>query len=307
MSNINYPYQVVSIKQEKNGVKKTLGVDAQLSSPNYDNEREHNMPLEMHSGYSRFVMTLIQKEEKRTIFPKANIPADDAAFIFEKTKVALQCIANAKTMVQTGENSAPLSDAYTEKFTMGIFKGKSPAEVLLENPGNKQALIDQGVFLSKNAEKFPANKKKMAAIKDALNLLKTGKLEKVEAPAAASSVIEIYNEQMKSLISTKDEDGRCLVYGIKMVCDTSRNLPFAITINNCRTTVVVAKNGTMQPKMKEAVDVQNITMNLSEKDFYKVVFRMMATLKNFEEGTFAVQMKQATSADFENRNAAKKG
>lgn len=301
---INYPYQVVSVKQEKNGVKKTLGVDAQLSTPNYDNDREHNMPLEMHSGYSRFVITLIQKDDKQTVFPKANIPADDAAFIFEKSKVAMQSLVNLKMVCDNSSEDLPI--AYTEKFAMGIFKGKSPAEVLLENPDNKEELIKQGEFLNKNVEKFPANKKKIAAIKNALSLLKEGKLEVKSAPAAASSVIEIYNEQMKSLLSTKDKDGRCLVYGIRIVCDTSRNLPFAINISNCRTTVTVSENGTMQPKMKEAVDIQNVTINLTEKDYYRVVFRMMSTLENFERGKFKGQFKQAMDADFENRNAAKK-
>ena len=87
---INYPFQVASLIQQKNGEKKTLGVDSRLFSPNEKSETEKAMPLEMHSCFSRFVFTLIEKDAKTKDFVKANVPAEDAYYIFEKTKLAMQ-------------------------------------------------------------------------------------------------------------------------------------------------------------------------------------------------------------------------
>lgn len=304
MQNINYPYQVASVKQEKNGEKKTLGIDAQLSLPNAENDTEKSMPLEMHSGYSRFVVTLIKKTDKETIFPKANIPAEEVPFIFEKTKIAMQNLVSSKINAVNAASSG-LSIAYTEKFAMGNFKGKSPAEILLENPENEEALIKQGEFLNQNVNKFPANKKKIEAIKDAIKLFKEGKLEKKEGVEVAPNIIEIYNEQIKALRSTKDENNRYLVYGIKITCDTSRNLPFCLEISNCRCPVDFAESGIMNPRMKEAINVQKVAINLTEKDWYKVIRRMNATLENFEITGFKHQLKVANDASFRNAEAAK--
>lgn len=297
---INYPFQVASIKQEKQGVKKTLGIDAQLSVPNPESEAEKSMPLEMHSGFSRFVATLIKKDSKAKSFIKANIPADEVPYIFEKTKIAMGLLASGK-MTPAKESGEPLSLAYTERFAMGNLKGKTPAEVLLENPENKKILIEQGEYLKKNLEKFPANKQKIEAIRDAIHLLKEGKLEKKNAAVQPECVYVIYDEQMKTLKSMKDDDGRFMVYGIKIVCDTSRNLPFALEITNCYCPVDISENGKMNPRMKEAVNIQKNAINLTEKDWFKVVQRMQTTLDRFEILHARRQFEIAENAFFENR------
>lgn len=298
---INYPFQVNSLIQDKQGVKKTLGIDAQLSVPDASSEQEKAMPLEMHSGFSRFVATLIQKDNNEKIFVKANIPARDVAYIYEKSKAAMSVIANMSVI----DNDENLSLAYTERFTMGNYKGKTPAEILIENPNNKDKLIEQGKFLNGNISKFPANKKKIEAIRDAINLLKEGKLSGENVKSKSSSVITIYDEQMKSLRSTKDEKGRCLVYGIKIVCDSSRNLPFYVEIMNCYAPVKVDNIGRLQPQMKEAVNTQKIYMNITEKDWFKTVYAMNQALENFELIHFEFQEKIAEDAYFRNRERAK--
>lgn len=303
LQEIKYPKQVASLLQSKNGEKKTLGISSELSSPRVQNEREKSMPLEMHaSGISRFVFTLIKKTEKDKDFVIANVPADEGYYIYEKTVLSMQeILASKRTVV----SDTALSPAYTEKFSMGNFKGKTPAEILLESADNRQALISQGEFLNKNAEKFPANKKMITAIKDALNLLKEGKLEKKSAPAP-SNVITIYNEPMKPLLSNKDEKGNCLVYGIKILCDTSRNLPFSIEIMNCYAPVEKTKEGTLNPKMREAENIRKILMNISEKDWFKTINRVKKTLDNFETVTYEKQAEISDYVFWKNRTESEK-
>ena len=298
---INYPFQVSSLIQDKKGVKKTLGIDAQLSAPNYDSDNERSMPLEMHSGFSRFVMTLIHKAPEKTEFVKANVPAPEVPFLYKKTEIAMKLLSEVKTADSSAEEK--LSPAYTERLTMGAFKGKTPAEYLLQDNGtNKDALIQHGKWLSDNLEKYPANKAKIEAIRDAIHLLKEGKLEKKDV--GTGSLFVLYDEQMKTLRSMKDDEGRYMVYGIKVVCDTSRNLPFTIEITNCYCVVDIAENGKMNPRMRDAVNIKKISMNMTEKDWFKVIWRMKTTLEEFEMLNIKDLLKIASEADKENRRSA---
>ena len=204
-----------------------------------------------------------------------------------------------KEIISSKSISKELPAAYTERFNLGNLKGKSPAEVLNENSNGRDLLIEQGNFLNKNAEKFPANKKMIAAIKEALQLQKEGKLEKqTEGPA---NIITIYDENLKILRSQKRDNGKLMVYGINIVCNTSRNLPFSIEISNCFAPVDIADNGKMNAKMKEAEDIKKISMNMTEKDWFKIISRMKKNLNNFETIHFRDLNKIAEEAEKENR------
>lgn len=298
---IKYPKQIVGLKQSKNGERKTLSITDELVSPLYTSEREKAMPLEMHaSGISRFIFTLIKVSDTSKDFVTANVPADEGYYIYEKTKLAMQEILASKRVVLAQET---LSPAYTERFSMGTFKGKTPAELLLDNPNNKENLIKQGEFLNKNVDKFPANKKIIVAIKDAIQLLKEGKLENKSAPAP-TNIITIYNEPMKPVMSKQDNKGNHLVYGIKIICDTTRNLPFTIEIMNCYAPVERTEEGTLNPKMRESEDVRKITMNFTEKDWFKTVNRINLTLNHFELTSFKTQSQISQTVFWESRNNA---
>lgn len=296
---IPYPNQVASLIQRKNGEFKTLGVDCALSRANETREAEKSMPLEMHSGFSRFVFTLLKKSNESKQYVKANIPADDIMYIFEKTKLSMQEILAAKRL----SGSEKLSSAYTERFSMGTYKGKTPAEILIETPNERKNLIKQGEFLSKNLEKFPANKKMIIAIKEALNLQKENKLENKNTNSGGS-VVTVYNEQVKALKSTKNEKGLCLVYGIKITCDTSRNLPFMIEIQNCYAPIDIGDDGIMNPRMREAENIQKIFMNMTEKDWYKVINRCYQTVCSFESVIYRHQALVANYVSQKNRLSA---
>lgn len=301
--NVAYPHQVASVIQKKNGESKTLGIDAELSIPRIDDEKERVMPLEMHSGFSRFVATLIKKGNEKT-FVKANIPADDISYICEKTRLALNLYASAKLAPAPAENN-DVPACYTLTFGMGKLKGKTPAAVLLESADNEKELISQGEFLNKNAEKYPANKQMVEAIREAIKLYRAGELKPLDAPVQKSGIIEIYNEQTKPLRSTTNDKGNTFVYGIKIICDISRNLPFTLEISNCYAPVKVMDDGTLRVEMKSAENMQNISMNFSEKDWVKVMNRLEKTITYFETINFKDQFKKSVIASIKNREKAK--
>ena len=141
------------------------------------------------------------------------------------------------------------------------------------------------------------------AIKEALNLQKENKLENKNTNSGGS-VVTVYNEQVKALKSTKNEKGLCLVYGIKITCDTSRNLPFMIEIQNCYAPIDIGDDGIMNPRMREAENIQKIFMNMTEKDWYKVINRCYQTVCSFESVIYRHQALIANYVSQKNRLSA---
>lgn len=298
----NYPEQVFSLKQEKQGVFKTLGIDAMLSAVSPKLQDVGN-PMEIHNAFSRFVVTLIHKGET-TVHPKCNIPARDVDYIAEKTKIAMQLLANKQCnpSANTSDDAAQ-SKAYTTVISVGRFKGKTPAQWLTEDPSRADDMKQTADWLMQNAAKFAANKIQADAINEALALAKEGKLKKTAA-APASSAYVLYEEDTKPLRSTKNEAGEMLITGIKIICDTSRRLPFAITVSNYWAPVVVKDNGAMNVVGAKAHDAVSVTMNMTERDWYRGVTAMKSTLDNFERMYFKTMFNLSREISKENREKA---
>lgn len=278
----NYPKQVRSILRKS----KTLGVDAELFTPREEVDRD-NSPLEMHSGYSRFVFTLIDKVNAGgVVINKANIPASEITFIKEKTKLAMEQMISLKNKTEKGTNSGP---AYNQKLFINSFKGKTAAEILSANPANQAELLRGRAWLESNLAKYPNNKKQMDAIDQAIQLLKAGKLDNT---VTSVDPIEIYSVDFKPF-SEKDSEGRRRVYGISIYCDPSKNYPFYININNCFAPVGRMPNGTINVQMASAVKKTRSAIGMTELEWYSLIDRVSATLKNFEQMNFEKQFEIA--------------
>lgn len=285
---VEYPKQVDSIIR----AKKTLGVDAELYTTNLE---EGDSPLEMHCGYSRFVFTLIDKEGSEIIFPKANIPAKDVAYIKTKTDIALhQLTINPRgTKTDTEEERSGLSTAYTQKLTLGKFSGRTPAAILLENKDLSNELASQRDFLMKNAEKYPANKVQAQAIDEALKIFNEGKLELINQEDSSNSTITIYDIPYKPLMSISDNEGNNLVYSIKIVCDPMKRYPFSIYISNCFAPVKKDDTGQLKVSMSKAKNKKESTLLVTEMEWYSMISRISKTLELFEMINFKKQFTLA--------------
>lgn len=79
---VRYPRQIYSAKRET----VILSIENYLSKPDIHDKVP---PLEMHSAFSRFVITIIDKSGAETKTPKANIPARDVPGIVEISKLVM--------------------------------------------------------------------------------------------------------------------------------------------------------------------------------------------------------------------------
>lgn len=277
---IKYPKQIDSVLRPD----KTLGIDFQLSTPTeneYNNDKK--MPLEMHSGFSRFVLTILEKGNAA----RANIPAEDADYILEKTNAAIKEIMKYK---MNSNESDQLSPAYTQKLFGKNFENKTPAEIL-KDPSRKAELLKQRDFLKANMEKYKANRLQVEAIDDAIKLLEAGKLD--GSINAKSTTIEIYTEDIKiPNISKVNEDGNTFVYNLSIVCNLDKIYPFTITIMNCYAPPIKG-TGKIGVEMSKAKDQLKHSIMLSEKEFFRIAKKMEKSLDNFEALNFEKQLKLA--------------
>jgi hypothetical protein len=275
---IKYPYQVFSIKRKD----KVLGVDAKLFVPT---EAEKTNPLET-SGFSRFEMTIVNKDGSNTQTATANLPANDVPYIMATTNIALQQMITGKANAAPA-TSASASTAYTQKLFDKNFKGQTPAEVLLKDPSQEAQLQSVKSWLEQNVAKYPANKAQIVAITEAIDLLHAGKLTAADASASASAAnIEIYKSEYK-FKSKKNEKGYNLIYGIEVTCDPTRNYPFIVTIMNCYAPVETAAGGQKNIKMNAAEQMVKLQMMVTKEEWYGMITKMNETRTYFEQSKFA--------------------
>lgn len=281
---MKYPNQIISYKRPE----KVIGVDAALSLQTEDS------PLEMHSGFSRFVVSIVDK--KQNIAPTANIPARDVASIYEKSKAAMAYLVRdalkPNLQISNGENTPPL--ALTEKIFLKPFTGMTPAEILLADPNNKtelERLRDQ--VLAKNADKYPKNKKQVEAIDEAIRLMLEGKLEggNNNTPAVTpSKPYNIYATEYKYK-NKQNEKGYNLVYSISIVFDPSRSNPFTVNITNCFAPVETLGDGRKNIVMGKAEDTQKAFFSLTTEEYFEFASVLKNTKERFEMINFKNQYK----------------
>ena len=291
-----YPYQVHSIKR----AKKTLGIDAQLFTPR---DNEDIPPMEVHSGFSRFVLTLVDKE--KNISPTANIPANEIAFIKLQTENVIKELGKTplpNEVKATTTNSV----AYTQQLYDRNFKGKTPAEVLLSNPGDKEKLLGVRDWLASNLSAYPKNQAQIDAIDDAIMLFDMGELNGDASVTASvnNTVFNVYKTDYKFKTKT-DDKGNNLIYGISIVCDTAKDYPFIVNIMNCYAPVQTLANGQKNIKMNEAVNEMKTSLSMNVSEWYGAISRMYNTLNNFEAMNFERAYNESQELYEASKNASK--
>ena len=287
---IKYPFQVASIKR----TKKVLGVDAKLSTPT---NLEKVSPLELHSGFSRFELTIVDKENNTT--PTANIPAKDVYSILEHSRIALAQILTGKNVV--GDNTSATGLAYTQKLIDKNFKGLTPAEVLIKDASQETNLTNVKNWLAQNVEKYPANRAQINAIDEAIKLLHEGKLSAKEVNTSASD-IEIYKTDYK-FKSKKNEKGYNLIYSIDITCDPAKRYPFSVTIMNCFAPVETGAGGQKTIKMTAAENTVKSTLLMGKDEWMILISNLDRVLTMFEQMNFANLFDESQIAGQYQRNS----
>ena len=287
-----YPYQVYSVKRQS----KVLGVDALLFTPTENDPS----PLELHSGFSRFLFTIVDKTSSTTVTPRANIPCRDVDYIKLATDTAMQSYLLGTNDQGGGNDELVNRPAFTQKLTSNLFKNQTPAEVLIAHPEDKSKLLDTKKWLEANLAKYPINKRQIEAIDDALQLLEIGELTSAVPPIKNASAFPIYKTEYKHF-SEKDKQGNSLIYSISITYDGSKNYPFTCEITNCFAPIEVMPGGTHRPVMKQATHMTKSSMTMSAAEWVGLITHIAKVKEYFEITNFRSLFGKAQEYDAQNR------
>ena len=279
-SKIEYPEQIYKYAK----TDKTLSIDAKLFP---SNTAAGQPPLEMHAGFSRFVFTILSQSPSGAYeFVSANLRPDELSLMQMETEIAVK-----KLTEKSLEKKSSLSIAYTTTLVTGEFKSKTPADVLLEDVSKKEKLLEYQKQLQANLPKYPKNQTQINAINEAIKLLESGKLS---AEGVTSQTMNIYRADIRAPHSNvKDSEGYTDVYSFSIVCDLTKNYPFAVNILNAKAKVTANANGTITPNMSTAEDKKEFSILLSKAEWVKALSRMVKTTDLFEQSIFDKMLKIA--------------
>ncbi|MDY6278818.1 MAG: hypothetical protein SPL63_01690 [Roseburia faecis] len=258
----NYPFEIVSLVR-----KKTFSVEARFSEP------ENSHPLEiMGSKFSRFVFTIISDGKAVS----ANIPIELLPDMRSRADYAM-----ARQMtIENHQGTQGNSPAFTTQFRFGALAGKTPAQVLSEDPDGRNKLAGQYNLLQQQLAKYPANQQLMDAITDAFNQDPASLKAKNIQPFSAS----LLNIGCRPLVRKKRPDGFCPCYEVSACWNSTKTYPVTVTIQRYYAPVITTNTGTLnvQVARKERATAETEQFSMSASDWLYVVRQMEASRNLFE-------------------------
>lgn len=269
---------------------------ALVTSASFYADKESDRPF-MESALCRFEMSLLMDGSPL----KGNIPTKDLYGITVKTNEAIHFLSESKNGGSDAGSDAgdfSASPAFTTTLMLTAFKGRTPGDILIEDPGKKEELLKGKSWLESNLSRFPANKKQIDAIDAAINLLEIGELH--SAPATSkpkSSIFTIYKKDCKYK-NEKDANGNNLVYSITITCDSSKNFPIEIVIENCFAPIVSSGSGQTTVKMAAAVNKRVASMSVTDDEWLAWVGQANRLYDCFNNRSFPDLYKKVVESGF---------
>ena len=299
-----YPNEVF-VAQRKD---QTFMVDSHMSraTAREDGNNRPAPPLTVFSRFSRFTFVLINttKSTKSVI---ANVPVRSIREIS-----ALSDYAHKKHLDErfsggsgSGAGQQASGPAYTVKMTSGYFKGRTPAEVLLENPGNAQSLENQIGFLSGNLQRYPRNQEQINAIQHALSLLSQGALN--GNLVKHTQEIILYEASLRPLKSRQAHGNCWFIYDVRVSWLVGEDSPVRIRISNYYAPVEQKPDGTynvMAKNREQGTDTTN-EMTLTVKEWMDCLESMSDNKLQFVVNNAGACYEEWTQLVEEGRQQAK--
>ncbi len=275
MENRNYavenPREIFTNFSGKEESRTTLAVECHMYPAKVSDEIS---PQNLFGKYTRLIFSMIRSGKS----VKANVNFDDLPDIVERTNFARQKVYESElspsAQAETTDEALPL--AYTTTFGMGPFKGRTPADVVMENPeGNREKLQEQYKFLQANVAKYSRNQVIMDAITNAYELYKAGKLEKKTAKPASGRSFEIYKSGYRPQTREKREDGMCKVREMSVICNIGNRYPIELTISEYFAPVTNI-NGKLnvQAAATDQASIRKMTAYMSMKDWNNLISKI---------------------------------
>lgn len=279
---MKYPAQMCSFKRKN----KVLAIDCHLDRP-----AEGDPPLQMHAGWSRYGMSIIDKSKESTVVATANIPYSEAIVVAHKMLVVCDdfLIGRDKTASKEKEQSEDAGNesaaAYAVTFKAGSLKGKTPGEVIQSENGLK-TIESQIAFLQANLAKFPDNQKVIDACNTAISAFKAGTLEAAQDNPRNGTLKWVHRTPIKFLEKRKNKDGKCFIYAYTITCDYEKtDYPWQIGIVNGYADITRKEDGSVNISSKVS-DRLETSVNLSNDEGIYLAKRMEMTISEFEMVNF---------------------
>lgn len=279
--------------------KSTFAVLDGLTEADIENEEE---PLTLHSKrFSRFSFLIINQDKKAAT---SNMNVKEMFGFLNKCRFVMEQELLLR-MNQTEKEELPL--AYTVTISSGALKGRTPADVLLnDGEEGKKLLNNQYIFLKNNLQKYPKNKVQMDAITNASTLLKEGKLDAEMATSTGPKKFSLYESGLRPLVSRKNKNGLTFVYEMSIDWLFGEKRPFMINIINYYAPVIKKDDGMLNVKVKQRDDstMRNNTVNLTFEDWSYVQHMIETDIERFESAIYWNKRKESDRYFFENRKNA---
>lgn len=292
MSKNTYPLEVASIVR-----KQTFYIESHLGMADVNSGEK---PFHVYNKFSRFVACIINENRKAAT---ANIPVSEMIHIIRKAKYA-----EMREYMSTafGKQDSEGHPGYTVRFLAGELKGKTPAEILLEQGEKGIAVLQEQLnYLKRNVERYPNNAKVIEAIRDAAGLYRAGKLDE---HANQRGVIELYKAEMRPLRSRVRQDGKTFVYNISINWIPGNQYPVEVKITNYYAPVTKLEDGRLNVQVKQR-DPQSVicnTMVISGNELMEMLYAVQTNMRQFEMIHAQELWKQAESTYQAQRNSAVK-
>lgn len=291
---MNYPFDIITeFSKNKKGDSKTFSIAAYLT------QETEESPLKFFGSMSRFSTTIIQNGAVASL----NLHPSDLPGMRSMTEHVMSKYYDKKYSAKV--NVPDDNPAFSRRFPSGNLKGKTPADVLIENGElGRKILNDQYTFLKANLDKYPKNRELMDAIAAAAKL-DPSSLDRTNTDTAASyTIIKI---GCRGNVRKKRSDGKCPCYDGEITFDLSRDIPVNIHIRNYFAPITVNNDGTQNVKLSET-DKDSMVNN----NFSMTAECWLNCLKEMEDITFLFKtahidnaLKLADNAFSENLRAAR--
>ena len=256
-------------------------------------------PMQIHEGgLSRFIFTITDHSGDKPQSVSVNVGASAIPHLIEQTRLTKM----RQIVSSVNKDAAELSPAHTEQLQFGVFKGKTPAQALLDG-GDQKKLLEMKAMLEKNLSAYPNNKKVIDAIDDAITLKNNGALK--PAAGASHSSIDVFGEDYK-YSRNETSDGYRTISGISIKYIPGRLYPWRVEVTNYEAPMMKSADGQLRPEVSKARNKRCFGINISDKDWDYVIDCVGGTKRLFESMVFPSLYARAQDIDKELRTSWQK-
>jgi len=261
----------------------TFAVDAQLSVPGANDKVG---PIE-HVGYSRFVLTIVDKKGEHVVYPTGNIPQSDIAGIYHRKNGIVQARTIYEMLAPTSGNGPSGGDVL---IPFGTHKGKSVKELCVSDPEEAKKQLS---FYESNLAKYPANQKIVDAFHRALSSPADASATAVPAFSFSLKPVTVYEAKMKFLRSRADDKGNVFVYSISMRYEPEMRYPYIVEISNGYAPISSTATGGFNIEASKMINKVTSSIRLTAAEFEETVDKLYSVSLSFDISMFPGQYRKA--------------